>query len=185
MESKPLYTEAQRNDFEMAARIVEMVMGKPITVRNSRRASVDARTIFTIILSEAGYSNRSIAKGIGKDRTTVIHYVNRARDLIATDETMAKCYLRCRDMFRAERKASVKNVDPRVEMLMLSQKYTESRGKVSELKQTIDRMRERIDYLERENSYGRLKRIVELIELHTPVGHELITERKIRKLFDE
>lgn len=185
MESKPLYTEAQRNDFDMAARIVEMVMGKPITVRNSRRASVDARTIFAIILSEAGYSNRSIAKGIGKDRTTVIHYINRARDLIATDETMAKCYLRCRDMFRAERKSSSKDVDPRVEMLMLSQKYTESRGKVHELNQTIGRMKERIDHLERENSYGRLKRIMELIELHTPAGYELVTERKLRKLFDE
>lgn len=185
MESKPLYTEAKRNDFAMAAKIVEIVMGNPINIRNSRRESVDARTIYAIMLSEAGYSNRSIAKDIGKDRTTVIHYINRARNLIATDQTMAKCYLRCRDMFRTERGVVDNNVDPKVEALMLNQKYMESKGKVSELKKIIEDMREKIDKLEKKNSYGRLKRIMEVIEDNTPLGYELVVERKIRKLFDE
>lgn len=179
MESKQLSTEDQRSDIEVVRNIVEMVTGVNIHAKNRKRTIVEARMIYSAILREAGYSLPFIADTLKKDHTTIIHYLRLVKDLSETDNQVMRRYLRCRELFVLE-KQPVNLVNP-----------TDYKAEVDRLKTQIEIMKAENYLLNEEliqlkvSDTNRLLKVFKLIEENTPKGHELIVERKIRKMFDD
>jgi len=179
MESKQLSTEDQRSDIEVVRNIVEMVTGVNIHAKNRKRTIVEARMIYSAILREAGYSLPFIADTLKKDHTTIIHYLRLVKDLSETDNQVMRRYLRCRELFVLE-KQPVNLVNP-----------TDYKAEVDRLKTQIEIMKAENYLLNEEliqlkvSDANRLLKVFKLIEENTPKGHELIVERKIRKMFDD
>jgi hypothetical protein len=166
MELKQLSIEDQRTDVDVVRNIVEMVTGVSILAKNRKRFVVEARMIYSTLLREAGYSLPFIAETLDKDHTTIIHYVQSLKDLKETDMHTMRKYLRCRELFLSE-KQPVNLVDD-----------------CENLRAEIYLLKEEIAQLKIADE-SRLMKIIKLIEENTPVGHELIVERKIRKMFDD
>jgi hypothetical protein len=166
MELKQLSIEDQRTDVDVVRNIVEMVTGVSILAKNRKRFVVEARMIYSTLLREAGYSLPFIAETLDKDHTTIIHYVQSLKDLKETDMHTMRKYLRCRELFLSE-KQPVNLVDD-----------------CENLRAEIYLLKEELAQLKIADE-SRLMKIIKLIEENTPVGHELIVERKIRKMFDD
>jgi hypothetical protein len=143
-----------------------MVTGVSILAKNRKRFVVEARMIYSTLLREAGYSLPFIAETLDKDHTTIIHYVQSLKDLKETDMHTMRKYLRCRELFLSE-KQPVNLVDD-----------------CENLRAEIYLLKEELAQLKIADE-SRLMKIIKLIEENTPVGHELIVERKIRKMFDD
>ena len=172
MESKQLYTEDPKNDVEIVRRIVEKVTGINLLEKNRKRFVVEARAIYSAILREAGYSFPFIAETLGKDHTTIIHYMKLAEDLKNTDRQMKRKLYRCRELFISEKQP-----------VILSE-ITDYEDELEKIKMRIELMNDELFQLKNSDKI-RLSKIIKLIQENTPKGHELIVERKIRQLFDE
>ena len=75
MESNQLYIEDPKNEVEIVRKIVEQVTGVNIFEKNRKRFVVEARAIYSTLLRDVGYSFPFIAETLGKDHTTIIHYM--------------------------------------------------------------------------------------------------------------
>lgn len=182
MESKQSYTEVKKSDIETLRSIVEMVMAVELMANNRKRCVVEARMIYADILRECNYSLNRIGMSLKKDHTTIMHYINKLKGLLETDGEILRKYYKCRELFMKERQPETYQAK---EDLM---------GQIISLSNKLDIMIVENDRLKRENERlikqpnvdeKRLNRIVKFIDENTPIGHEFITERKIRKLFDE
>ena len=76
------------NDFELSRKIVEMITGVDILQKNRIRNVVEARMIYALLLREIGHSLSSIGSTLGKDHTTIIHYVKTLRSLLDIDKDL-------------------------------------------------------------------------------------------------
>lgn len=172
MESKQLYTEDPKNDVDTVKRIVEEVTGINLLEKSRRRFVVEARAIYSTILRDSGYSFPFIAETLGKDHTTIIHYMKLADDLKKTDRQMKRKLYKCRELFISEKQP-----------VILSE-LTDHEDELEKLKMKIELLNDELFQLKNSDKL-RLGKIIKLIQENTPKGHELIVERKIRKLFDE
>ncbi len=172
MESKQLYTEDPKNDVDNVKRIVEEVTGVNLLEKSRRRFVVEARAIYSTLLRDAGYSFPFIADTLGKDHTTIIHYMKLADDLKNTDRQMKRKLYRCRELFISEKQP------------VILSNITDYEDELEKLKMRIELMNDELYQLKNSDSI-RLSKIIKIIKENTPRGHELIVERKIRQLFDE
>jgi len=182
MESKQEFTEEKNSDIEILKSIVEMVMSVDLMANNRKRCVVESRMIYAYILREINYSLNRIGMSLKKDHTTVIHYIATLRKLIQTDTEILSKYSKCRDLFMNERHPE--NIDNKEgfinKVLSLSNKVDVLMVENERLKNDNKKIKEQIIIDDK-----RLNRIVKFIDENTPIGHEFIVERKIRKMFDE
>lgn len=169
----------QNSNYEDVQRIVEMVTRTKLNGTNRKRECVDARMIYAYVLRHTlGASLTSIGGSINKDHTTIIHYLKTMENLLEVDREVARKYIRCK------------------ELLLLSEQPLNLLSESDEIAE-INRLKEQVEILERKNRLleeenknlsklkGRLGKIVDLIEDNTPIGDEYLTERKIKKMFNE
>lgn len=172
MESKQLSTEDPRNDVEIVRRIVEQVTGANLLQNSRKRAIVEARVIYATLLRDAGHSFPFIADTLGKDHTTIIHYMKLSKNLKETDRQMKKRLYKCRELFISEKQP-----------VILSE-LTDYEDELEKLKMKIELMNDELVQLKNSDKL-RLGKIFKLITDNTPKGYELIVERKIRMLFND
>lgn len=183
MESKQKYTKEDRNDINILKNIVNMVVVTDIMSNNRRRYVVEGRMIYAKILREYGYSLNRIGSSINKDHTTIIHYEATMHKLMKTDPEIVRKYNKCKDIFLLEKGPDSKlttEAELKNEIFRLNTKIDFLIGEKESLKKQLSEFKKDVQLNEK-----RLGRIVKFIDENTPVGHEYITERKIRKLFDE
>lgn len=166
----------ETNDFELVRKSVEMVMGVDIFTNNRKRTVVESRMMYGLIMRELGHSLNQIGNYLKKDHTTIIHYQRTMNNLIDTDVNTLKTYIRCKELIDSH-KQPVNLSDPKHELLKLRIKIDKLRAENMVLSAQLDEIKV--------SDYGRVAKILKLIEDNTPLGHELIIERKIRKMFDE
>lgn len=154
--------------------IVNNVFSVNILKRNRQLKYVDARLVYSKILRDYGYTLKSIAESIGKDHTTIIHYMNQVDHMLRHDSQLMEKYLICKDSF-------VKDRDH------ILQKYSELELQIEiiNLKNQIDELTlERSYVIRMDEKYKRLKNIIEVIDKRTPDGDEAFIERQINQMFN-
>jgi hypothetical protein len=174
MESNQLFIE----DAEKVKNIVQLVTGSNIFERNRKRGVVEARMLYGILLYELGYTFKGIGRTINKDHTTIIHYTRSIKDLIETDNNIAKKYLKCKKMLLLETTSDD----------LADYEIRRIKDELHIAKQEIELLTKEREELISEYTHKKDKRmtkIFKLLEDNTPVGHELIIERKLIKFFDE
>lgn len=169
----------EMNDFELVRKSVEMVIGVDIFTKNRKRRVVEARMMYGLLMRELSHSLKQIGEYLHKDHTTVIHYERTMRNLIDTDVNVLKTYLRCKELIDSQKQHVnlTEQNDPSHQLLNL-------KVKLETLKAENALLTEELDELKIADA-ARFARIFKLIEENTPVGYELIVERKIRKMFDD
>lgn len=172
-----------KSDFEFVQQVVEMVMGQRIFENNRRRAVVETRMMFGLLMVELNYSLNEIGEFMDKDHTTVIHYKRTMRGLLDTDNEMLRRYLRCKELIISEKQPVnlLSDDDFRVKAIRLQNQLDIIRVEYQLLKEENSILESKIQLM----ADGRFMKILELIKEHTPIGHELIVERKIRKMLDD
>ena len=166
----------EMNDFEIVRKSVEMVTGVDVFTKNKKRKVVEARMLCGLLMRELSHSLNQVGKYLDKDHTTIIHYERTMRNLIDIDINALNTYLRCKELVNSQ-KEPVNLSDPKYELLKVRSQIETLIAKNQLLKMELDSMKS--------SDHSRFVKIFQLIEKNTPLGHELIVERKIRKMFDD
>lgn len=181
MESKYISTE-ERDDFTVAYEAVMISFGVSIFSKGRPRNVVEARMACGYLLRQVGRTFVEIAKYMKKDHTTIIYYMDTTRALLETDETFTRKYVRAREIFVQEKKPlnllsdkdyKLKNEQLETEIAALKYEKRVLLAEKRELQMKIDL-----------SSKKRMLKIFELVENNTPPGFELVTMRKLMKLFN-
>lgn len=93
------------HDYLKIMRVVCKTLGiSPQTLGSSLKttAVVEARMIAAVLLKQAGFTNQQIAKGINRDRTTLIHYNDRFKTLIGLGDHLKTNYLKAKEALKNE-----------------------------------------------------------------------------------
>jgi hypothetical protein len=173
----------ERNDIEVLRDIVNMVLVTDIGAKKRMRYLVEGRMIFAKILREYGYSLNRIGSFLGKDHTTIIHYTRTINKLLDVDLEILGKYTKCRELFILEKAPTselTSEYDLKNEIFRLSTKLTVLLNENTLLKEKMANMKKDLT-----SNNKRLNRIVNFIDENTPIGHEFIIERKIRRMFNE
>jgi len=171
------------NEVDSVQKVVEIVMGVDIFVNNRKRNVVEARMVFASILRDMGYSLNEIGKTMKKDHTTIIHYERKLKDLVSIDKSLLKKYLKCRELLTL--KEQPVNLLSESDLISEVNRLTNLIEVLeAEKKLLIDENQELLEQMNVDED-KRLLKIFKLIEVNTHKGHELIVERKIRKMFDD
>lgn len=181
MELKSISTE-ERDDFIVAYEAVMIAFGASIFSKGRPRNVVEARMACSYILRQVGRTFVEIAKYMKKDHTTIIYHINSAKALIETDPNFAKKYVRAREIFVQEKKPlnllsdrdyKLKNEQLEAEISALKYEKRVLMAEKRELQNKLDMSKKK-----------RMFKIFEFVEKNTPPGFELVTMRKLIKLFD-
>jgi hypothetical protein len=168
-----------RNEFEVVKQIVELITGVSLFEKNRKRKIVEARMLYGIVMREMNYSLSEIGHYLGKDHTTIIHYCRSIKGLMDTDVEVLKMYLKCKEL-----------IDSHKQSVNLSNKKGENEALLN-LQKQVNLLQFENKMLNEELSAAkasdakRLLKIFKLVEENTPVGRELIVERKLIRMFDE
>lgn len=80
--------------------VIENELGVNILSKKRERSIVDGRLICARILRDRGYSLKSIAGVMGKDHSTVIHYLSLVNDLNDVDHSFNRKHMACLHSFQ-------------------------------------------------------------------------------------
>lgn len=113
---------------ESLKQIVNEVFLVDIEKTSSKRSCVDARKVYSKILKEIGYSYQFIGDTIGRDHSTIIHYVKGIDDLLMYDSVFNKRFSICKKKFLLEnRKIIMKSNDNvHLEAISLSERLEQA-----------------------------------------------------------
>ena len=156
-------------EMDVLKTIVSEAFKVEIVKKSNKREAVNARKIFTKILSDRGYTRSEIGKYLKKDHSSIVHYVCDVDDMINHTQGMLEKYLHCKNTFS--------NV--------VSETNNEENKNIVSLKVRIDEL-----LLDKENlkmkleKYNRIKNIVDLIDCLTPAGKEFLVYKKIKLMFN-
>jgi hypothetical protein len=159
------------NQYEMDVlkTILNEAFGVEITKRTNKREAVNARKIFSKILSERGYTRSEVGRYLKKDHSTIVHYMYDVDDMIKYTDGMAEKYVTSKNAFlnavdktTSEESKEVVSLKMRIDELLLDRE---------KLKQKVDK-------------YYRLREIIDFLDYVVPNGKEFFILKKIRLMFN-
>jgi hypothetical protein len=157
----------ETKEMDELADIIKSVFEVDISKKSGKRQYVDARYVFSKIMTDRGYTITFISSYLKKHHSSVIYYRNSASDLMETNEVFLKKYIICRDKFLFDKSGSIRI------------------SKKEELINRIDALiLEKVNLEKRFKSYKRLENIIELIDSRTPNGKESFIFKKINLMFN-
>jgi len=145
-----------------------------VTSRDRLRVNVESRMIYAKLLRESGLTFKFIASSLGKDHTTIIHYVQLLSSLLETEPSVNHKYAKCRDLFFAGREDhkieydSVKLANQLEEYMQAYRKASNERDRAVDFNRRVSRLRD----------------IVELVDERTPKGQERRVWTMINRMFN-
>jgi hypothetical protein len=104
---------------ESLKKIVNEVFLVDIEVTGSKRSCVDARKVYSKILKEIGYSYQFIGDTIGRDHSTIIHYVKGIDDLLTYDALFNKRFNICKKKFLLENRKIIMKSDDNIHLTVI------------------------------------------------------------------
>lgn len=155
--------------------IVEKAFGIEIEKKKRGRDYVNARLIYSRILRDAGHTFDSIAESLGKDHSTIIHYIDISNMAFVQDSDLSEKYIICKNLFLSDKP----NLTREYKEFEMTSKLFRVTAERDELLKQIQK------YAKFDKKYGRLESIIELINMRTPIGLEKSVERKINRMFNE
>lgn len=159
------------NNYEMDVlrTIVSEKFNVEIIKRTNKRDAVSARKIFSKILIDRGYTKSEVGRYLKKDHSTIVHYMGDVDWLIKYTPLMEEMYLQCKEDFintvgqtTNEENKTIVGLKVRIDELLLDR---------AELKQKMEK-------------YDRIKRIIDLVDVRTPIGQEFFIYKKINLMFN-
>lgn len=175
MESEQKYLEVRKPKDELDAIriVVEGELDIDIFGDSRKRKLVDARIIYAKIAREHNYSFKSIGRRIGKDHSTIIHYMKNFDWLFSSDTEFRETYIYLKERFI--------EIQPK---LIESQEIEIINNSMMLHKQIEKLSLENQKYLSDKLKYERLQKILWLINDRTPVGQEDFVESKLNNFFN-
>jgi hypothetical protein len=157
-----------KSDSELLISIVEDKLHANPLDKKRKRNTVDARMIFSKILREKGYSLKLIGGCLGKDHSTIIHYVRAADIAIELIEEFKNNYSYCKKQFFTLSPNFINET---------TQNYIKQSiridDKINELNNIIEQLNNKENILTSLLvKYNRLKNTVDLIDSKTNPGDE-------------
>ena len=146
-----------------------------VNIKSKRRTRdiVDAKMIYSKLLREKGFTLKKIGETLGKDHTTIIHYIRAMDNLIETEPNMNNTYAKCRDIFfeGEEREAQI---DPEI----LKIRMKDLRRQCNILNIELQKQKEQ------NRRYKRLSELVSVLDQRIPKGKEEQFKTIINRVFN-
>jgi hypothetical protein len=156
-------------EMDVLRTIVSEAFKVEIVKKTNKREAVNARKIFSKILSDRGYTRSEIGRYLKKDHSSIVHYMYDVDNMIKHTDGMAEKYVHCKNAFG--------NV--------VTETIDEENKNIVSLKVRIDELlldRERLN--KKIEKYERIKNIIDMIDCRTPIGKEFLVYKKINFMFN-
>jgi hypothetical protein len=152
--------------------IVNTEFNLDLQTKSRRRAYVDARRVYSLIMRDRGFSLTAIGRSLEKDHATIIHYLKNIHIIFKHCPNLHESYQRIA-------KISNKGKDPIDDMDVI-----ELRHHIYRLRQGMDSLSLRLTKTEnrldfRDEEAERLSDIFETIRKKLPVGKETLLKSKL------
>jgi transcriptional regulator with XRE-family HTH domain len=160
MELEQKYTEEiTTNDYSEFQALKETIQGIyniDILAPNRKHEVVEARMIFSLIMRERGWTLKSIGTFLGKDHTTIIHYLQNIEFFMSHSRPLRKMYERILKAFdneqygvnaldKDEMAVEIKKLRMRVEALSLrNEKLVSTYNRSLKFSEMIDFLHEEL-----------------------------------------
>jgi hypothetical protein len=161
-------------DMSNLTAIINEVFEIDILSKSTKRYVANGRKVFTKLMMRKGYSMSDIARFLEKDHTTIIFYRDDVDSLLKYTPNVLNKYLIVKDRFL---KVQGK--------IMMSLTERELQSSIDSLNIEIERLLlENIRLREKPNNFQRLNKIMETLNLRTPIGEEDAMLRKINQMLN-
>lgn len=157
-------------EIDVLKAIVSDTMQVELVKKSNRKEAVNARKIFTKILSERGYSRSEIGHYLKKDQGSIHYYLNDVDQAIKASTYLAEVYINCKESL-----INVVDKTTNVE----NKTIVSLKVRIDELILDRERMKEKL------NEYIRIKQLIDLVDYKTPVGQEYTVLNQLRVMFNE
>jgi|TARA_R110000796_G_scaffold27632_4_gene76047 predicted transcriptional regulator len=157
--------------------IVSKVFDVDIHSKTRKRENVNARMSFAMILVKMGTTKVSIARYLGKDHATVLHYIKCFDNYFNSDKDLRKKHNQVLDVYN-------KKFNPidELDRKTLIHEVSSLNKEISSLHCTIETYKEKLKHYSKEES--RMDSIIKMVSQRTNHGKEKEIERKLNTWFN-
>jgi hypothetical protein len=154
---------------EALSQIVNREFEANIFNYSKKQSNVNARKVFCKILSDIGFSSNDICGFLKRDYGVYMYYMGDVESLLNHNPEVKEKYIGCKDLF-----------------------FITIKGVVQEQHEYVPVRRTKMDYsvwdrssLEKvEDKYDRIRKIIELVDINTPLGKEHLVFEKLVQVFE-
>ena len=154
-------------------RIVNAVFGTELLAERRYQSNVEARMVFSKILTERGHSVVSIGRFLNKNHSTIIYYNRNLSNLLEQLPNLFRQYIECKESFSNGREPVVEMREREMKMKLL---------KLKEMSDTLSK--ENIELKTALKKYRRHEKIVELLCSSVKVGDESSVYNRINAMLN-
>jgi len=168
-------------EMDSLRKVIEYVFDVDILLKVRKRQYVNARMVFSKILSDNGYGITNIGRYLKKDHSSIIHYMDVIKTVLKFDEVLMGKYMYAKDMYVNKMSVPYHELNP----VKLTSKEKAQQIKIQMLNDEIDSLileKRKLMIISKTNN--RLSEIINFIDKQTPHGQEAYLLRKISTMFN-
>jgi len=154
---------------EALSQIVNREFNANIFNHSKKQNNVSARKVFCKILSDIGLSSWDICEFLKRDYGVYMYYMRDVEDLLKHSPEVKEKYLKCKDLFFITIKGIVQE----------QYEYVSSRSTKMDYSVWDRNSLEKV-----EDKYDRIRKIIELVDINTPLGKEDLVFEKLIQVFE-
>ena len=154
------------------ADICFIIFNGDVFARNRKRSVVDARICFAMLINEQGLGPSEVGRILGRDHSTIIHYLNRGEALFETDKNFRK------NMVMAREDYSGKDPVYYYSSPELRKKYMEIRSELEHVKGELLDIKDQMRY------DRRIQPILDVVRMRTKRGSEDDALTRIKRVYN-
>jgi len=154
---------------EALSQIVNREFNANIFNYSKKQNNVSARKVFCKILSDIGFSSDDICGFMKKSYGVFMYYMGDVENLLKYNPEVKEKYLECKDLFFITIK----------EVVQEQYEYVPSRSIKMDYSVWDRNSLEKV-----EDKYDRIRKIIELVDINTPLGKEDLVFEKLIQVFE-
>jgi hypothetical protein len=154
---------------ETLSQIVNREFEANIFNYSKKQNNVNARKVFCKILSDIGFSSGDICGFLKRDYGVYMYYMGDVKNLLKYNPNVNEKYLQCKDLFFVTIKEVVQD----------QHEYVPSRSTKMNYSVWDRNSLEKV-----EDKYDRIRKIIELVDINTPLGKEHLVFEKLVQVFE-
>ena len=136
---------------------------------SKKQNNVNARKVFCKILSDIGFSSWDICDFLKRDYGVYMYYMRDVENLLNYNPEVKEKYIECKDLFFLTIKEVVQEL----------YEYVPSRSSKMDYSVWDRNSLEKV-----EDKYDRVRKIIELVDINTPLGEENLVFKKLVHVFE-
>ena len=164
-------------DFDVLREAVEDLFDVPLRERTRKRTYVNARFVFSNILVARGHTKVNIAKYLGMDHATIVHYCRNFYGFTQADSKLKRNYEELDKVFSGQFNPLYK-----LDREQLRERVIELEQKIRKLNKK--REMDEAAFKKAIKKEERLKELWDLISLRVPSGKEAEAKKKINTVLN-